>query len=152
MESESYRVMEVASTHGSMNKSLSWWASAKTQSKWISMQMVLGFHGCGRIMELLLSWVQAEIGCETHHPRLISDANPKPRPRSTQTLSLGQDQLKNPKKKKTTHTRPRPSTITLGRIFNRGEERVGWRKWENRERKKKQQQQLKKGWLEWTVT
>ncbi len=59
MESESYRAMEVASTHGSMNKSSSWWASARTQSKWISMQMVLGFHGHGRIMELLHSWVQA---------------------------------------------------------------------------------------------
>ena len=75
----------VAFTHGSMNKSSSWWASAKTQSKWILMQMVLGFHRRQRIMELLRSWVQAEIGSANPPPQAeIYGANPKPRLRNRQ--------------------------------------------------------------------
>jgi hypothetical protein len=49
------------------------------------MQMVLGFHGRGRIMELLCSWVQAEIGGANPPPQAeIGGANPKPRLRNRQ--------------------------------------------------------------------
>ena len=49
------------------------------------MQMVMGFHGRGRIMELLRSWVQAEIGSANPPPQIeIGSANPKPRLRNRQ--------------------------------------------------------------------
>ena len=61
-------------------------------------------------------------------------------PRLVQTPNPSQDRLKNLLKKPTLG---QAETTTPGQIFNRGEGRVDWRKWEYRERKKKKRKRGK---------